>query len=183
LSTEEFKLKKQQQFLQEEQSELKQDELKLKEKQRALDNVLKGADNVLNQLGYFNTIETKKTLIGGKITLTEKDFKKLEAFAQQGTMYHELMFKYEKLEKEHQDLKKKAETSIADRLKWSKEISDSKNRYNVLVRQYNSIYDSKEEILDFLKENDLLKNLQEYQHEKMELEKEQQNSHDWDMEM
>jgi hypothetical protein len=54
LSTEEFKLKKQQQFLQEEQSELKQDELKLKEKQRALDNVLKGADNVLNQLGYFN---------------------------------------------------------------------------------------------------------------------------------
>jgi hypothetical protein len=98
-------------------------------------------------------------------------------------MYHELMFKYEKLEKEHQDLKKKAETSIADRLKWSKEISDSKNKYNVLVRQYNSIFDSKEEILDFLKENDLLKNLQEYQNEKLELKEEQQNSHDWDMEM
>jgi hypothetical protein len=183
LTTEEFKLKKQEQFLKEEQAELKQGEAELKKKQRAVNEALKASDSVLKQLGYFNTIQTKKTLIGGKITLSEGDYEKLQAFAQQGTMFHELKLNFDKLDKEHKELKKKAETSISERMQHAKEISGLNNKYNDLVHQYNSLWNDREEILEFVKGNRLVKSLNQFQNEKREQEIEQKNSHDWGMEM
>lgn len=187
LDTEEFKLKKRQEFLYEDKKELSQAEAELKKKQRAIESVTQASDNVLNKLGHFNTIQTKKSLVGGKISLTGDDYSKLLAFAKEGLTLRDerergnlLQKEIEKLCGENDKLKKKAEISVSERLNHGKQVSAAENKYYSLVNKYNDLVGRINEITDFLGENNLMNDFKEYQ---LEQERQKENSHDWGMEL
>ncbi|MDL2248769.1 plasmid recombination protein [Tyzzerella sp. OttesenSCG-928-J15] len=183
LATEEFKLKKQAEHLIEEKRGLEK-------MQSAVKSEYKATESVLSKLGHFNTINSRKSVLRGKITLSESDYNKLQALAKQSFLIYdswsengELKKEIERLKRLYEQEKEKAQMSISEKLKISKDLASYQNTIHYLKSDIGELKREKNEILtgfeEYLKDNNLIENYMGYIKEQ----KEQEQSHVWDMEL
>jgi len=179
LTTEEFKIKKQKENLKTEQENLKVAQEAYQENKKKfssyadnLNKELKKLTKILNEYDNLHIFEPEKIMFSDKVKVYPSEYEKLVALARVGILLYELKPKYDKLKTEYKELEKKVDLSFKSQLKHSQEISKLNEKYNKLACYYNSLHDSREEIIEFLKENNLMRKFKDYQ-EKLELEKEQ----------
>lgn len=193
LSVEEFKIKKQKEELEKQRENLeKSKEYLEKDKEHVLkirdtlQDEFDASRNALKKFQVLQIIQPDKTLIGGKVKLSEDDYEKLSALAREGIALHALPDKYKKLERDFKDLKNKVDVSIKAKLDNAKEVTRLKDKCNDLIKQYNGLVKTNNEIVDFLEDKSLIRDFHEFRQERLERERQEQqreNSHGWDLQM
>lgn len=192
LTTEEFKIKKQEEDLDIKQNNLTKLDKKIKDE---ISNAAKILENY-DDLKVFTP--EKVAFQKDKLKINKNDYEKLYALAKIGVLknhteneLNDLKFDYSLLGKKYSELEEQIKTSISRKLKQAQE---EQNRYNLQQREINSLKTQNNELNDtlklvseFLDEKDLIIECNNYLKEIEEQRNLNKNvsekSNDWDMEL
>lgn len=143
---------------------------------------LKGIEKSINELEH---VETKRSLLGAKITLKEGDYKNILDMAKKSSTYslenREMKTENERLKDENKSLRQSSEHNF-------NKITELKQTNKSLKNEYDSLHEQAQGMYNVLKENGLLTNAQKeilkIRDEKKMVQKQNdlKKSRSWDME-